>query len=217
MRRLGGCICVVALSFAATASAATSAPANNDLANTILSRIAQPGSASTPFIEVSYRGMLDRPLIVSGTMKWLGGDKLERDVTKPYNEVARIGDGQLSVQRDSGAAHVVPVARAPQIGAILSGFRAMLGGNAVQLAQDFNVAAVGNSARWVLTLTPRDRALQHRVQSIVIDGRGGQPRCMTMQEADGDTTITLLGAMAQAGLQSTAPMQSALAARCRNQ
>jgi len=209
IRRLGGCAALLL-------SAATFA-AGTDLAQTILARMAQPGSARVDYVEVSYRGMLDRPLITSGEMKWLGGDKLERDVERPYQAIAKIGDGEMSVQRGSGAVQTIPLSRAPQIAAILSGFRALLGGNAAQLAQDFQVSATGNPARWVLTLTPRSEELKHRVQEIVIDGRDNAPRCMTLRENDGDTTITLLGAMAKQGLQSTTPQQSAVAARCRNE
>jgi outer membrane lipoprotein-sorting protein len=195
------------------AAAIAAAP---DLTTTILSHLAKPGSAQTQFVEVSYRGMLDRPLITSGTMKWLGGDKLERDVEKPYQAVAKIGDGQMSVQRAGHPVQSMPISRAPQMAAILSGFRALLGGDIAQLSQDFDVKAAGNEARWVLTLTPRSGELKSRVSSIVIDGRAAAPRCMTMTESDGDTTITLVGDMARAGLQSAAPLQSALAARCRN-
>lgn len=187
-----------------------------DLAESILAGMAKQAKAQTVFIEVSYRGMLDRPLITSGQMKWLGGDRLERDVEKPYKAVAKIGDGQMSVQRGSGEVRTVPIARAPQMGAILAGFRALLGGDTATLSRDFEVRAVGNPSRWVLTLTPRADDLRHRVQSIVIDGRDEAPRCMTLNEADGDTTITLLGSMAEHGLQSSAPQQSAVAARCRN-
>lgn len=187
-----------------------------DLAQTILAGMARRSSAQTAFIDVSYRGMLDRPLITSGQMKWLGGDKLERDVEKPYKAVAKIGDGQMSIQRSGHPVQAVPIARAPQMGAILAGFRALLGGDTATLSRDFDVKAAGNPARWVLTLTPRASELKHRVQSIVIDGRNDAPRCMTLNESDGDTTITLLGKMAEQGLQSTAPLQSAVMARCRN-
>ena len=204
------------LAFALLLPCAIAFAATPDLAATILSHLAKPGSAQTQFIEVSYRGMLDRPLITSGTMKWLGGDKLERDVEKPYKMVAKIGDGQMSVQRGNGEVQSMPISRAPQMAAILSGFRALLGGDVAQLSQDFDVKAAGNEAHWVLTLTPRSNELKSRVQSIQIDGRNAAPRCMTMTEADGDTTITLVGEMARAGLQSTAPLQSALAAHCRN-
>ena len=209
MLRRTGCALLAAVPLLAFAS-------GTDLANTILAGMAKQGSAQTAFIEVSYRGMLDRPLITSGQMKWLGGDRLERDVEKPYQAVAKIGDGQMSIQRNGHPAQAVPIARAPQMGAILAGFRALLGGDSATVSRDFDVKAVGNPAHWVLTLTPRASELQHRVQSIVIDGRNDAPRCMTLNESDGDTTITLLGKMAEQGLQSTAPQQSAVAARCRN-
>lgn len=204
-----GCALLLALPLAALA-------AGTDLAQAILESMARPGSAQVAFVEVSYRGMLDRPLITSGQMKWLGGDKLERDVEKPYQAVAKIGNGQMSVQRGNGEVHAVPIARAPQMGAILAGFRALLGGDTEALSHDFDVHAVGNPARWVLTLTPRSSELKYRVQSLVIDGRNGTPRCMTLNEADGDTTITLLGKLAEKGLRSAAPQQSAVAALCRN-
>ncbi|MDQ2972110.1 MAG: LolA-related protein [Rhodanobacteraceae bacterium] len=208
-------LCAITFVLPLTAYAAASS-SSADLAATILSKMAQPAPAQTPFVQVSYQGMLDRPLVVSGQMKWLGGDSLERDVEQPYQETAKIGAGELSVQRGNSAVRRIPVSRAPQMGAILAGFRALLGGNAALLSQDFDVAAQGNRTAWVLTMRPRAQASKSHVQSIVIDGRGNAPRCMTLSEADGDTTITLLGAMAKAGLPSAAPQQSALAALCRN-
>jgi len=208
-------LCAAALALPMAAFGASSPPSFG-LADAILAKMAQPVPAQTPFVQVSYQGMLDRPLVVSGQMKWLGGDNLERDVEQPYQETAKIGDGELSVQRGNGPVRRIPVSRAPQMGAILAGFRALLGGNAAVLSQDFDVAAQGNQIAWVLTMRPRAQALKSHVQLIQIDGRGNAPRCMTMSEADGDTTITLLGAMAKAGLPSAAPQQSALAARCRN-
>lgn len=189
---------------------------NGDLAQTILAHLSKAGSAQVPFIEVGYDSMLDRPLITSGTMKWLGGDRLERDIDKPYKMVAKIGDGQMSLQRGNRPVQSMPMSRAPQIAAVLSGFRALLGGDSAQVMRDFEVRAAGNPARWVLTLTPRADELKRRMQSIVIDGRDGAPRCMTMTGNDGDTTITLLGDTARKGLPSSMPQQSALAAFCRN-
>lgn len=190
--------------------------ADADLAQAILAHLSKPGSAQVPFVEASYNSMLDRPLITSGTMQWLGGDRLERDIDKPYKMVAKIGDGQMSLQRGNHPVQSMPMSRAPQVAAILSGFRALLGGDAAQVARDFDVRATGDEARWVLTLAPRADELKHRVRSIVIDGRNDAPRCMTMTGDDGDTTITLLGATAQAGLPSSMPQQSAVAAFCRN-
>ncbi|MBS0381875.1 MAG: outer membrane lipoprotein carrier protein LolA [Proteobacteria bacterium] len=190
--------------------------ATPSLAESLLAKLAKTPPATTPFVQVSYRGVLDRPLIVSGTLKWLGGDRMQRDIDKPFSETAQIGDGELSVQRGNGKMHRMPLARAPQVGAMLAGFRALLGGDVTALEQDFTLAAEGGDAHWVITLTPRADPLQRQLKSIVIDGRAAEPRCLTVQDANGDSSITLLGAMAEQGLQSAAPLESAVAARCRN-
>jgi outer membrane lipoprotein-sorting protein len=187
------------------------------LAESLLAGMARTPPASTPFVQVSYRGVLDRPLVVSGTLRWLGGDRMERDIERPFRETAKIGDGELSVQRGGGEVHRMPLARAPQAGAMLAGFRALLGGDVSALQQDFILSAEGSEAHWVITLKPRTDRLGRRLASIVIDGRDREPRCLTVTDANGDTSITLVGALATQGLRSAAPLESALAARCRNE
>ncbi len=186
------------------------------LAGSLLSGIAKTPPVSTPFVQVSYRGVLDRPLVVSGTLRWLGDDRMEREIEKPFKETAKIGDGELSVRRGGGDVHRMPLARAPQARAMLAGFRALLGGDISALQQDFSLSAQGGSAHWVVTLAPRTGQLKGQLASIVIDGREHEPRCLTVTDVNGDSSITLVGAMAEAGLRSAAPLQSALAARCRN-
>lgn len=192
--------------------AAAAAPTAQEL----IAAMAQTPPVSTPFVQVSYRGVLARPLVVSGTLEWLGGDHLQRDIDKPFHETAKIGDGELSVQRGGGDVHRIPLQRAPQVAAMLAGFRALLGGDTAALQDDFELGAQGGATHWVVTLTPRAAQLRKQLQSIIIDGRDKQPRCLTINDANGDTTITLVGEMAKQGLQSVAPLESALAARCRN-
>ena len=205
-----------AFAFAACATATTAAPASG-LAESLLAGMAKTPPVSTPFVDVSYRGVLDQPLIVSGTLHWLGDDRMERDIDKPFRETAKIGNGQLSVQRGKGEVHRMPLSRAPQVGAMLAGFRALLGGDVSALEKDFTLSADGGEAHWVITLTPRTYRLKQQLASIVIDGREHEPRCLTVSNTNGDSSITLVGAMAKQGLRSVAPLESALAARCRNE
>ncbi|HET7561275.1 MAG TPA: LolA-related protein [Rhodanobacteraceae bacterium] len=204
----------LALCLGLLAGAAVAAPPT--LAESLLAKLAKTPPVSTPFVQVSYRGVLDRPLVVSGTMKWQGGDRMQRDIEKPFVAVAKIGDGEVSVQRGKGEVHRMPIARAPQAGAMLAGFRALLGGDVKALQQDFSLSAEGGDAHWVVTLVPRTDLLKRQLASIVIDGRHAEPRCLTVHDANGDTSITLVGELAKAGLRSDAPLLSAVAARCRN-
>lgn len=198
------------------ASGAAAVPPTPPLTETLLAAMAKTPPVATPFVQVSYRALLDRPLVVSGSMRWLGGDRLERDVLKPFKETAKIAAGELSVQRGGGAVHRISLARAPQAGAMLAGFRALLGGDLTALQQDFLVSAARDDRRWVVTLTPRSDALKRRLVSIMIVGAGSEPRCLTVNETDGDSSITLVGAMARGGLQDDAPREQDLAARCRS-
>ena len=213
MRALRDVLAIAALTATATVAAAAPAPG---LAESLLAGMAKTPPASTPFVLVSYRGVLDRPLVVSGTLRWLGGDKMERDIDEPFRETATIADGNITVQRGNGEAQRMPLARAPQAGAMLAGFRALLGGDVSALQKDFTLSAEGGTAHWVITLTPRTDSIRRQLTSLVIDGRGHEPRCLTMTDANGDSSITLVGAMAGQGLRSAAPLESALAARCRN-
>ncbi len=187
------------------------------LAESVLAGLARTPPVSTPFVQVRYSGVLSRPLVVSGTLKWLGGDRMQRDVVEPYRATAKIGDGEVSVQRGSGQVRRIPLSRVPQAGAMLAGFRALLGGDVQALEKDFRLSSEGGQAHWVITLTPRTAELRRHVVSIVIDGRNHEPRCLTVHDPNGDTSITLVGALATAGLRSNAPLESALAARCRNE
>lgn len=205
-----------ALAAAALMAVATAAPAEPGLAESLLAGMAKTPPVSTPFVLVSYRGVLDRPLVVSGTLRWLGGDRLERDITKPFSETAKIAAGTITLQRGGGEVQRMPLARAPQAGAMLAGFRALLGGDVQALQQDFTLSAQGSETHWVITLIPRTNVLKRQLTSLAIDGRGHEPRCLTMTAANGDSSITLVGAMAGQGLPSAAPLESAVAARCRN-
>lgn len=189
--------------------------ATPDLATAILARMARTPPVSTPFVQVSYRRILERPLVVSGTLRWLGQDRFERDIAQPFTETAKIGADELSVQRGSGQVRRIPLARAPQLGALLAGFHALLGGDASALAPDFAVAATGDATRWSIALTPRSAALRQQLASIDLTGAGTDADCLVLNDANGDTSVTLLGAFARAGVPDPAPPRAALLAQCR--
>jgi hypothetical protein len=204
------------LAASATAATAIAAAPAGSLAESLLAGMARTPPVSTPFVAVSYHGVLDQPLIVSGTLRWLGGDRMERDIARPFSETAKIGNGVVSVRRGDREVQRMPLSRAPQVGAMLAGFRALLGGDAAALQKDFTLSAAGSEARWVITLVPTAGRLKQQLASIVIDGRGHDPRCLTVSSTSGDSSITLVGAMAEQGLQSAAPLESALSVRCRS-
>lgn len=178
-----------------------------------MASLARPAPARTAFAEVRFLGMLERPLVLTGELAWLGGDHLRRSVATPYREQSDIADGTLRVQRGQRPPREVSLARAPELKGLLLSFQALLSGDAAALADAFEVHADGDAARWTLHLVPRDAALRRRVTAITVDGAEREPRCMRLDEADGDRSVTLFGAAAEP-LPSPHATRAELDARC---
>jgi hypothetical protein len=191
-----------------------SAPEDAATARALISSLGRPAPARTPFAEARFMKVLDKPLVVSGQLAWLGGDRLERTVEHPNREVSTIADGQVTQQREGRSPRSFSLKRAPQLQLLLDSFVALLAGDAARLEQAFAVQhSADGSDHWTLTLTPHDAKLAQTVSRIDIDGSGNEPHCMLMQEADGDVAIDLLGAYAEK--MPAVPTRDALAAICR--
>ncbi len=189
-----------------TAAVATSEP--------LIAALGQPAPARTAFAEARFLKVLDKPLVVSGELAWLGGDQLQRRVDHPNPETASIANGEVTLQRAGKVARTFSLSHAPQLQVLLDSFVALLSGDGSRLQQAFNISQTGEaSGAWTLTLLPRDAKVAKAVASIVFDGYGKQSRCMQMQEADGDLAIDLLGSLAEK--MPAQPTRESLQALCR--
>jgi len=197
----------------ASAPEATPAAASSS-AQSLIAALGQPAPARTAFAEARFMQVLDRPLLVSGELAWLGGDRLQRRVDQPQQETATIADGEVTQQRAGKRPRHFSLSRAPQLQVLLDSFVALLSGDAGRLQQAFEIRQTGNATgTWTLTLLPRDAKVAKTVASIVIDGKGKTSRCMRMQEADGDLAVDLLGPLA--AKMPAQPTRAALQALCQ--
>lgn len=198
----------------ASASASEPAPLAALSAEGLIGALGQPAPAHTAFAEARFLQVLDRPLVVSGELSWLGGDRLQRRVDHPQAETATIADGEVTQQRDGKSAQHFSLKRAPQLQVLLDSFVALLSGDARRLQQAFDIHQIGNvNGAWALTLVPRDPVVARTVASIRIDGFKRQSRCMYMQEADGDLAVDLLGPLA--AKMPAQPTREALQTLCQ--
>jgi hypothetical protein len=202
----------LALPLWATASA--SEPATPSSAQSLIAALGHPAPAHTPFAEARFMQVLDRPLVVSGELSWLGGDKLQRRVDKPQAETATIADGEVTQERAGKRPRHFSLKRAPQLQVLLDSFVAMLSGDSGRLQQAFDIRQSGDiNSAWTLTLTPLDARVAKTIASITVEGNAKESRCMYMQEADGDLTIDLLGPLASR--MPAEPTRDALQALCQ--
>jgi Outer membrane lipoprotein carrier protein LolA-like len=186
------------------------APAPDAVA--LIATLGRPAPSRTPFAEARFMRVLDQPLVVSGELAWLGGDKLQRRVDAPRKETSTIADGEVTLEREGKGTRTFSLQRAPQLKVLLDSFVALLGGDASRLGDAFVVDLVRKDARWTITLTPSDAKIAKQIGRIVVDGAGNEPRCMRMEESDGDVAVDLLGALSTK--MPAAPTREGLLALC---
>lgn len=174
--------------------------------------MARPVPSDTAYAEVRFVSMLKQPLVLHGELHYGGTNELGKRVDTPYKETTTISAGQVEVVRDGRTMRRFSLQRAPELQVLLASFSALLGGDAAGLAQNYSVA-LRNGAAWQMTLTPNSDALTRHLRDIVVDGSGKEPHCFTLHEADGDSSVMLLGALAQEKLPQ-APTRAALEMMC---
>jgi hypothetical protein len=198
----------------ATASASEPPAAPSSSVPALIAALGRPAPAHTAFAEARFLQVLDRPLVVSGELSWLGGDKLQRRVDKPQAETSSIADGEVTQERAGKRPRHFSLKRAPQLQVLLDSFVALLSGDGGRLQQAFDIRQTGDiDGAWTLTLTPRDTRVAKTIASITVDGYANESRCMYMQEADGDLAVDLLGPLA--AKMPAEPTRDALDALCR--
>ena len=155
--------------------------------------------------------LLRKPVVLRGELEYDGPGKLGKRIDAPYREATTITDGAVDVEREGRAPKHFDLERAPELKALLTGFSALLGGDAATLRGLYTISLVENAPTWTLTLVPAAPA-QH-LRAFVVAGRDDEPRCFTLQQADGDSSTLLLGALAETALPQP-PTPAALAAIC---
>ncbi|MBU6199789.1 MAG: outer membrane lipoprotein carrier protein LolA [Xanthomonadaceae bacterium] len=194
--------------------ASLSAAAPPPSAAALIARLKRPVPATTAYTEVRFLHQLTRPLILHGELDYGGADKLRKRVDMPYRETTEISGGRVTMTRAGRASRHFELERAPELKALMDGFSALLGGDAVALQSLYTLSLVDNAANWKLTLTPRDAILAAHLRDFIIDGAKAEPRCFTLRQNNGDASVMLLGTLAATKLpQPTTP--AALATVCR--
>lgn len=163
--------------------ASDAAPAP-DAARIIELATAQPGRR-VRFEERRLNAMLDEPMVFTGYVSMAEDGTLVRVVEQPFAEKATINGNQATLERD-GQFRRVNLDRAGGAGAYLKMLYALLRGDLATLQRRFELAVSGDHEQWQLTLTPGERALQRRLERMVVSGSGEFVQGIRMERANGD-------------------------------
>ena len=166
-------------------------------ADALIASLAKPAPATVEFTEVRFSKLLREPLIVSGELGYSGPNSLDRRVTTPYREHTSIRGESVKVEREGERPRSFALKHAPELRGLLTGFSAMLAGDADMLRRAFTVEANGRGDAWALRLRPKAAQAPRRLLSIEIIGAGTEPRCFSMRTADAAHSMLLLGAVSR--------------------
>jgi hypothetical protein len=197
----------------ALASLACSLALASDL-DSILRGLARPAPSSTPFIEARFSPLLSRPIVVSGELQYLGPGSLVRLVEKPHRERAEIHGEAVTVQRGDAQPQHFTLDQAPQMRSLVASFSALLSGDVATLRRSFTLDLHGAPNDWTIGLTPLDPRVHGLIRSILVTGRGGEPRCLTTFQANDDVDFMLLASAARSSVPAQ-PDREWFEARCR--
>ncbi len=153
----------------------------------LMQRLAAVPERHSAFTETQHSGLLDVPLVQSGTLYYRRPDYLERRVGGRRAVI----DGERVILDDGhGGRRELALDDVPLLRAFVVSFRATLGGDLTALRRHYRVGFVQQAEGWRLRLVPRDPRMQALVESVTIEGRGDCPLRMILLEANGDRTVT---------------------------
>lgn len=152
-------------------AATTAAAPEEGALETHLSRLADEAGREVSFREVRSSELIDGEIEITGVFRREPGDRLVRETRQPYREVHRLTATHVEIRKPSGARQRFPLARAPELTVLRHALAAVLDGDAAALREHFEVDFERGAGGWELRLTPADRAVTAKVDSLTLSGR----------------------------------------------
>ncbi len=169
----------------------------------LLGALARPAPAESAFVERRESPLLAEPLLLQGRLQQPARGTLVKIVESPYVERTSVSDERVIVERQKQPARKFSLRRAPELRALMASFEAVLSGDLLLLQRHYTLDMQGSADEWRLALTPRDRRLARRVESMALLGGGGDLHCMDLDQRGGERSRMWLGAAADAAKRST--------------
>lgn len=185
-------------SLAPLAAAGEAAGGSVDL---LLAALAREPPQSIAFTELRSSPLLDRALVVTGTLEYAGPGRLARIVTSPHSERTDIDGDEVRIQRANQPERRFSLRRVPELGGLLTGFTAILAGDRAALEREFELAYMDGATGWQLVLTPRSSRARARIENIRVRGVGDAPACIVTTATKGGAPTELLLGVLSAGAE----------------
>jgi hypothetical protein len=154
----------------------------------LMSEFAVVEESRARFQEEKHLAMLTEPLQLSGTLRYVRPDQIEKKITQPHAESLRINGDRLEWETQ-GRTRTLSLRSQPQIWALAESLRATLAGDLTALQRHYSIKLTGLPTQWTITLEPRYDSLSQFIEQIRLQGRGNQLRQVEIIEANGDSSL----------------------------
>ncbi len=154
----------------------------------LMAELAQVQTSEARYSEVRHVAMLQRPLELSGTLRYTRPAHIEKLQTRPFRELVRVDADTLTLERD-GKTRSVVLRNVPLVGALVESLRATLAGDATELERLYQVSLDGTRDGWRLRLVPREIEVAGIVREISIGGTGARVGRIEIIESGGDRSV----------------------------
>lgn len=144
---------------------------------------------SAKFTEEKRMAMLAVPLVSEGEILFAPPDRLLRKITSPTASTALLVGSRLTLDA-GGRRQEMDLSQNAVVEGFVDTFRHVLAGDQAALEETYRTAFEANDDGWRLTLRPKTAALRRFLRDMLFEGEGSSLRTMTMNEANGDTSVT---------------------------
>ncbi len=159
----------------------------------LMQQRAQVSQARVKFTEQRNSDLFERPLILSGTLRYISPARVEKQIDIPFKERYVVDGDALRIERNGKRPRTVSLHEHPALWAFVESFRATLAGNLATLQRFYEVSLEGDRAHWRLLLRPRNQQMRELVDSIKMEGSNADITAIEILEVGGDSSRLSIG------------------------
>ncbi len=158
----------------------------------LMGLLAQRRSDKATFVEKTYIGIIEHPLISTGDLSYIAPDRLEKRTLTPKPELLALRGNVLTIKRPGKHQITVSLEGHPEVAAFIDSIRGTLAGNLSALKTYYALRLTGPMGDWQLVLTPKQRKLSHIFSHIRISGSHAYIRTIELEQHNGDHSVMVI-------------------------
>src|SRR5262245_45294441 len=155
----------------------------------LMQRLAASSGVQARFRETRYVSLLTAPIESEGMLYFAPPDLLARYTTRPGRSSVVVRGSHVTLRDETGTQDLA-LDSSELASALIDHLIGLMRGDLSALRARHNVEFRLHGLGWELRLQPKSRLVRSVIDSIRIEGRGGEPITIEVVETSGDRTVT---------------------------